>query len=312
MVDSDIKRFAIGLLYCSCQRRPRCKRLQAFDCDFVVPSNFVVVSRVIESQRQHALLLQVGLVDTSKASGNDSDSAQVPGLQGGVLAAGPLPIVLVAHHHPLHARRLVLPRHVRHRTRRTAQLVGHLVDRPGLRVDGPNEHVVGDVVQVAAVLEPGPGHADVVGGALPLRLDQHRAVRRLVRTVPPLKRVQQGQARAVRADHDLQSGAILRGRLEGVLPRVKPTGGQLLPMGGLKPELASTRRGDGVTLGVEGDGPGEGAGGDQLRRGDEGVGLGVAVVALGKVTVVRGQDGVGLALLLVSVPLADAGPAGVG
>ena len=35
-----------------------------------------------------------------------------------------------------------------------------------------NEHVVGDVVQVSTVLEPGSGHADVVGGALAEDLDQ--------------------------------------------------------------------------------------------------------------------------------------------
>lgn len=45
-----------------------------------------------------------------------------------------------------------------------------------LRVDGADEHVVGDVVQVAAVLEPGARHGDVVGGALALGLDQHQRV----------------------------------------------------------------------------------------------------------------------------------------
>ena len=35
-----------------------------------------------------------------------------------------------------------------------------------------NEHVVGDVVQVSAILEPGSGHADVVRGALAVDLDQ--------------------------------------------------------------------------------------------------------------------------------------------
>ena len=39
-----------------------------------------------------------------------------------------------------------------------------------------DEHVVGDVVQVTAVLEPGAGHADVVCGALAVDLDQDEGI----------------------------------------------------------------------------------------------------------------------------------------
>jgi hypothetical protein len=40
-------------------------------------------------------------------------------------------------------------------------------------VDGADEHVVGDVVEVASVLEPWTGHGDVISCALALGLDQH-------------------------------------------------------------------------------------------------------------------------------------------
>jgi hypothetical protein len=49
----------------------------------------------------------------------------------------------------------------------------HVLDRVGLpvlNVDGTDEEVVGDVVQVATELEPGAGHGDVVGRALALDL----------------------------------------------------------------------------------------------------------------------------------------------
>ena len=51
-------------------------------------------------------------------------------------------------------------------------LVLDAVDLAILGVGGTDEEVVGDVVQVSTVLEPGPSHADVVGGALALCLDQ--------------------------------------------------------------------------------------------------------------------------------------------
>jgi hypothetical protein len=41
-----------------------------------------------------------------------------------------------------------------------------LVDLVVLRVDGSNEHVVGDILQVTAELQPGPGGGNVVGCAL--------------------------------------------------------------------------------------------------------------------------------------------------
>lgn len=50
------------------------------------------------------------------------------------------------------------------------QVVLDLVDAVVLAVDGGDQHVVGDVVQVTAELEPRPRGADVVGGALPLHL----------------------------------------------------------------------------------------------------------------------------------------------
>ena len=57
------------------------------------------------------------------------------------------------------------------------ELAGELVldgvDLVVLRVHGTDEHVVGDVVQVSAELEPRASHADVVSCALALRLDQN-------------------------------------------------------------------------------------------------------------------------------------------
>ncbi len=97
-------------------------------------------------------------------------------LQGCMLAGGALAVVVVADHQPAQAVLLVVARHSGHRVILPAQLVLDAVDAIVLNVERADEHVVGDIVQVAAVLEPGARHADVVRGALALDLDQHRQV----------------------------------------------------------------------------------------------------------------------------------------
>lgn len=64
--------------------------------------------------------------------------------------------------------------HIRHTSKVSRQQVLDLVDAIIVNVDCTDEHVVGDVVQVAAELQPGPGSTDVVSGALPLHLQRRR------------------------------------------------------------------------------------------------------------------------------------------
>lgn len=54
----------------------------------------------------------------------------------------------------------------------SCQVVFDLVDGIVLAVDGTDQHVVGDVVQVTAELQPRPGSADVVCGAFALHLQR--------------------------------------------------------------------------------------------------------------------------------------------
>lgn len=64
--------------------------------------------------------------------------------------------------------------HIGHTSVLSCQLVLDLVDRVILNVDGANQQIVGDVVQVTAEFQPGPGSTDVVSGALSLYLRQRR------------------------------------------------------------------------------------------------------------------------------------------
>lgn len=78
---------------------------------------------------------------------------------------------------PVAVLHLVVAGHVRHTSVFSRQLVLDLVDGIILNVDRPDQHVVGDVVQVAAELQPGAGGADVVRGALALHLRKRRTER---------------------------------------------------------------------------------------------------------------------------------------
>lgn len=65
---------------------------------------------------------------------------------------------------------LVIAGSVRDRTELLGDGVAHRVGLAVLYVDGANEQVVGDVVQVPTELEPGAGGGDMVRGALPFDL----------------------------------------------------------------------------------------------------------------------------------------------
>ena len=70
-----------------------------------------------------------------------------------------------------------------------------------LSIESADEHVVGDVVKVTSVLQPGPSHGDVVCCALALGLDQDEGVIDLV--AQGLEGRQDLQSLAVRGDSHL-------------------------------------------------------------------------------------------------------------
>ncbi len=75
-------------------------------------ANQVVVLGIGKGERQHALLLEVGLVDAGKALDDDGAAAKVAGLQRGVLAAAALAVVFLTDNHPRDALGLVGASHV--------------------------------------------------------------------------------------------------------------------------------------------------------------------------------------------------------
>src|SRR5437764_14216847 len=69
---------AIGVLDAALDRLPRRHFLQSDETDAVIDADAVVIRPVLESQRQEALLFQVGFVDARKAAGYDGCGARQP------------------------------------------------------------------------------------------------------------------------------------------------------------------------------------------------------------------------------------------
>jgi hypothetical protein len=87
------------------------------------------------------------------------------------------------HNNPWDAVLLVVTGNVGDGTVLAGESVLDLVGLAVLSVNGTNQHVVGDVVQVSTVLQPRTGHGDVVGGGFALALDQDGEILRIL-TIP--------------------------------------------------------------------------------------------------------------------------------
>jgi len=65
--------------------------------NLVVRLDLLVIGRVLEVEGEHTLLLEVGLVDTSEGSGDDSGSSEETGFESGVFSGRSLTVVLIVH-----------------------------------------------------------------------------------------------------------------------------------------------------------------------------------------------------------------------
>lgn len=257
--------------------------LSAEDVDLVLRAELVVVGGVREGERKHTLLLQVGLVDTSEGAGNDGETAKVTGLESGVLTGRALTVVPVTDNDPADALGLVVTGNGGDGTPLTS---GEVLDLVGLAVggvDGTDQHVVGDVVKVTTVLEPGTGHGDVVSGGLALSLDEDGHVGGVL-AVPSVEGGEDLETVRGGGDLDLDGVAVGRRGLVGVLAGVVAALGETSASGGLELELLAVLVLEGIGQGVEVEGAGNGHGDNEIGGGNEGVGGGVAIVTASEVT----------------------------
>lgn len=286
--------------------------LSAQEVDLVLGVDLVVVGRIGEGQRKHTLLLQVGLVDTSEGAGDDGETTEVTGLESGVLTGRALTVVPVTNDNPLDTTSLVVTGSSGDGIVLLGEVVLDLVGLTVLLVGGTDQHVVGDVVQVATVLQPRASHGDVVSGGLALALDQNGDVGGIL-AIPSLEASEDLETIGGGGDSNGDGGTIGGRSLVGVTASIVAASGQAVTGGSLELELLAILALKGVGDGVEVESTSNGHGDDQVGRGNERVSGGVGVVTASEVTVVGRDDGVGLTLLhVLAVPLTNARPTGVG
>lgn len=289
MSEGDLIDGAVRVLGNQSQVLARSEGLETLDVDLVVGSDLVVVSGVGEGQSEHALLLQVGLVDTSEGAGDDGETTKVTGFKSSVFTRRALAVVVVSDDNPLDAVVAVVGSGLRNTSPFASDLVLDLVRFLVGDVDGADEAVLGDVLKVSTVLEPRATSGDVVSGALAENLDQDGEVMRLL-AVPWLEGLEELKTVRSGADNDIDRSTVLRWGLEGILSRVIATRRKLVAGGILELEGLAISASEGVGQGVEGQVASESHGGDDVRGSDEGVGGRVGVVTASEVTVVGGDD----------------------
>ncbi|KAI6748464.1 hypothetical protein HG530_015500 [Fusarium avenaceum] len=264
--------------------------LGAEDIDLVIGSDLVVVSRVGEGQGQHALLLQVGLVDTGERSSDDSKTTEVTRLKSGVLSGRTLAVVPVTNDNPLDALGLVVTGDGGNGTPLASGEVVDLVSLVVGLIDGTNQHVVGDVVEMTT--------------------DRHVLG---ILAIPRLEGSEDLKTVRGRSDVDADAGTVLRRSLVGVLAGVIASSRETIAGRRGKLELLAVLVLQSVGKRVEVKRAGNRHGNDQIRGGNERVSSGVAVISASEVTVVGRDNRVGLTLLdVLSVPLTNAGTASIG
>lgn len=117
------------------------KVLEIEDGNLVGTGNLVIVGRVLEPQRKHTLLLQVGLVNTRKGSADDSSSTKESGLKSGMFSGRTFTIVLVTDNDPWDISVSVVRGNSGDRAKLASLLVENLVGLTVIRVDSTDQTV---------------------------------------------------------------------------------------------------------------------------------------------------------------------------
>jgi hypothetical protein len=280
--------------------------------DLIVLAEEVVVGWVSESKREHTLLLQVGLVDTGERLHQYGVNTEPAWLHGRVLAAGSFTVVLLTNDDLADA--IVAVSHTTFRNGHVVvrDVVEYSVGLLAVSVDGTNETVVRDVLQVTTELQPRAGHRDMVGRTLAFRLDEDAHVLDLL-ILNGQEGCQQLQAVAVWVNNHFDTGTVFGRSLEASVSYGEAVGWQFVALWFCEFHLFPFIVGQGIRQRIELHGAGEGHGSYQLGAGDETARLRVTVVTLGEVPVEGSEDGVGTRRIVgMTGPLADTRATGVG
>jgi len=184
--------------------------------------DLIIVGWVRKGQWKHALLLQVGFVDTGKRADDNGKASQVSWFQSSVFTRRTFTIIPVTDNNPWDTLGLVVTssswNSIIFASGKVLDLVGFTI----LGVDGTNQHVVGDVVQMSTVLEPRTGHGNVISSSFALALDENWNVVGIL-AVPGLEWLKDLETVRGWRNVNLNSGTVGGWCLISIFTRVKAT-----------------------------------------------------------------------------------------
>lgn len=196
------------------------------DGDLVLTRDLVVVGSVLEPKREKTLLLAVGLVNSGKGSSDNGGSTQESRLEGGVLSGRTFTVVVVTDDNPRDAVVSVPSTDSGDGTELASLLVEYRVGLTGVGVDGTDQAVLRNVLEMTSVLEPRTTGGDVVSCALAEGLDENGGLNNVL-AVPWLERLEELESVRGGVDSDLDGSSVSGRSLEGVLSGVIPSGRKL-------------------------------------------------------------------------------------
>src|SRR5437868_3133907 len=120
---------------------------QSYYTDAILLLNLLVILRISKGQGQDPLLLQIRLVNSSKALCDNCAHIQEAGRHRGMFTAAPLAVVLITDHDRTDAFRFITASDLRHGQPRFArQNIRTLAWLGGKYIVRTQEHIVADLV----------------------------------------------------------------------------------------------------------------------------------------------------------------------
>src|SRR5690606_31744413 len=199
------------------------KFVQADHADLVAFLYFVIILLVDKGECQHTLFLQVGLVNTGERLHQDHLHIEMTRFHGSMLTTGSFAIILFSNHDGTYSFAFELAGQCRYRHIFQRFRVEYCIGLFIKTVYSPYEHVVGDVIEVTSIAEPGASHRDMVGGTLALNPDEQRQVG-IILPVPGREGLQFLQTVRLWVDGYLHSSLRRGSQVTGILHLISQRG----------------------------------------------------------------------------------------
>src|SRR5690606_13043924 len=148
------------------------ERGKSDDIDNIIFLHFIVVFFVIESKCEHTLFLQVGFMDTSEALYDDCAYTQMSGFHSGMFSGATFAVDFITDYYAAETGSFINALNFWNLIIFSGQLVFYLIAFHIESIDGANQHIVRDIIEVTSVFQPWTSHGDMVSSTFSVGFNQ--------------------------------------------------------------------------------------------------------------------------------------------